>query len=189
MNDLKYKVISFIKNKHILYYIALFGILNVIALYLGRLFLAIDISFLHEIHTFLIHVERELLVVYFEKFNLLGSVDQVTLIFFNGNSLQILPGCSGLMQMFRLLIVLLFFPGPWLKKIWYIPLSMFLVFIAAIIHLLILSYVIIYFSDYYSLAYDYITKLLFYGMYFLIWLYWLERFVLKKKKKKAVIDS
>lgn len=168
-----------------LFYLTLFIILNVIALYLSRILLKADITFLHELHTILINIERVFLVTYFEKFNLLDIVDQNRLIFYNGNSINILPGCSGLIQMFRLFVVLLFFPGPAIQKLWYIPLSMMLVFIAAIIHLLILSYVIIYLPGYYDIAHDFVTKLLFYGMYFLIWVFWVERFVLKRKKTNS----
>ena len=175
--------VSYNRKGQILVYLALFIILNVIALYLTRLLLKADIAFLNKLHTILINIEREFLVVYFEQFNLLEKVDQNTLTFLNGNSVQILPGCSGLIQMFRIFFVLLFFPGSWYHKTWYIPLSLILVFVASIIHLLILSYVIIYLPEYYDVAHNFVTKFIFYGMYFLIWAYWLERFVIKKKVK------
>ena len=177
------RMISVFENRkgQILIYLALFIILNIIALYLSRLLLKADIAFFHELHSILINIEREFLVAYFEKFNLLDKVDQNTLTFMNGNSMQILPGCSGLIQMFRIFFVLLFFPGSRYHKIWFIPLSLILVFIAAMVHLLILSYVIIYLPEYYDVAHNFVTKFIFYGMYFLIWVYWLEKFVLKKK--------
>jgi hypothetical protein len=85
--------------------------------------------------------------------------------------------------MFRISFVLFFFPGPAFNKLWYIPLSLFFVLFIALIHLIILSFVIIYYYQYYALAHNYITRIIFYSMYFLIWIYWYEQFFIKEKPK------
>ena len=135
----------------------------------------------------LINLEVKVLIFIFENLNMIETVEDNIIFFFNGNSIEVSGGCSGLTQMFIISLVLLFYPGPMKQKLWYIPFSLVLVFISSIIHLLILSYVIIYYPEQYGLAHNYITRIIFYGMYFLIWVYWLEKFVLKKKKKDPVV--
>ena len=177
------------KNIRVPFYVIYFLFLYVIAWFLSRKLDVSDLVDLNKMHDILIQIEINVLRLHFDYFNLFGSVRENILIFTNSNSIRVEPGCSGLIPMLRIFFVLIFFPGPWQKKLWYIPLSLLLVFIAALIHLFILSYIIIYLPQQYDVTHDYITKIIFYGMYFLIWLYWLEKFVLKKKKKKAVISS
>ena len=166
-------------------YVIYFLFLYIIARFISLYFLEPNIEIITGLHDFLIKIEVYSLKTFFNYFNLVGGVEEDTIIFSNSYSLRVLPGCSGLIQMFRIFFVLLFFPGSWASKLWYIPLSLVLVLIAAMVHLFILSYVLIYFPQQYDLAHDYITKIIFYGMYFLIWIYWLEKFVLKKEKDEC----
>lgn len=165
-------------------YIMYFLVLYLIARFISVFFVSgSDLNLISELHSILISLEVNILKVYFGFFNLVWSVDGNTIFFTNSNSIIVMPGCSGLDPLFRILFIFLLFPGPLKSKLWYIPLSMFLVLIAAVIHLIVLAYVIIYLPEYYGIAHSYIARLIFYSMYFLIWVYWLEKFVLVKNRK------
>jgi exosortase/archaeosortase family protein len=169
----------------IIWYLILYLLIAVLSLYLTRVFLNnnfFDIAF---IQNFLIKIHRQVLESFFNIIGLYSNTSGNEIYFFNGNYIHILPGCSGFIQSFRIVIILILFPGPIKKKLWYIPLSVIFIFLLSIVHLILLAFAIIYDPNNYNLYHNYLTKGLFFIGYFFIWVFWLENFVLKKVKKKS----
>jgi exosortase/archaeosortase family protein len=171
------------KTKGLLY-ITLIMVLYVIGRYINIIFMDQNFHVEYLINDYLIKIELETLRFYFNKVGLFDSIVNNMIIFTNGNYLHILPFCSGFNQMLRMTFVLLFLPGPFKNKIWYVPLSMVLVLFLALLHLIILSYVVIIIPEYYNISHAVITRLIFFALYLLIWVFWLEKFVLNNIKER-----
>ncbi len=100
-----------------------------------------------------------------------------TIKFENGYSLIEDPLCSGLKQVIQFSIIMAFYPGPWRKKIWYIPSGWIILLIAAIFHLVILSITLALSPDHYNTFHEHFSRWFFFGVFFLLWLFWEEKFV------------
>lgn len=101
----------------------------------------------------------------------------------NGRSIELVTGCTGLKQIIQLSIILIFIPGPGKKKIWYIPLSAIILFLAAIIHFLILTVTLYKAPDFFTFFHDHVSRWFFFLVFFLVWVYWEEK--IRKLKSKA----
>ena len=67
-----------------------------------------------------------------------------TMIFFKNNGyVTVNESCSGFKQFYQIFFLFLLFPGPWKHKLWYIPTSIFIMFIVNILRIVILSFVVI----------------------------------------------
>ena len=100
-----------------------------------------------------------------------------TIMFKNGQALQEQPLCTALKQVIQFTLLLLIYPGPLKYKIWYLPLSWVILLVSAIIHLVILALTLAWTPSNYMLMHIYISRWFFFGMYFIIWLIWEEKFV------------
>lgn len=86
--------------------------------------------------------------------------------------IQLFSPCSGLNALFRITIILLLYPLPWKTKFWLFPLSWFIILIAATIHFILLIPIACQWPDWYSFSHNWLTRIVFYGFYFLTWLMW-----------------
>ena len=99
----------------------------------------------------------------------------------------IAPECASLKQWLHWLFLMILFPGPWKHKLWYIPAGLVVIEWTNIIrvcgillmqvqwpniHLRFGGQVI----DTFHLAHDYVFKLFFYLVIFLMWMLWVELF-------------
>ena len=99
----------------------------------------------------------------------------------------IAPECASLKQWMHWLFLMILFPGPWKHKLWYIPAGLVIiewtnvVRICGIllmqiawpnIHIHLLGQDI----NTFHLAHDYIFKIFFYLIIFLMWVLWVEKF-------------
>ena len=87
------------------------------------------------------------------------------------------PGCSGLKQFLQFSILMMIYPGPWKKKLWFIPLGLFFIYLTNILRIVGLSFIIAEWSNqnYYDLSHDYIFRPFFYVVIFGLWVYWVEK--------------
>jgi exosortase/archaeosortase family protein len=83
--------------------------------------------------------------------------------------------CSGIKQFGQLGLLLLFYPGPWYRKTWYIPAGLLIVHMANIVRIVGLSLVIIHLPQHWNFFHDYAAKGLFYLVIFLLWMIWESR--------------
>ena len=86
--------------------------------------------------------------------------------------LQIIYGCTGIIQLFQITFILLFYPIKWRQKIYLFPLSIIIIFSATIVHFLILVPIAYHLPEYFSVFHDYTLRIFFFGIVFLTWLFW-----------------
>lgn len=125
--------------------------------------------------SFLVHLEAKITYVFISIFGLTKKLDGVLVWFTSGMIMRVEPGCSGFGEMFKGFIIFLFYPGPWKKKLWFIPSMILFVFFAALVHLAILGFVLALDPPLYQFAHSWITRIIFYGMFFLMWVVWEEK--------------
>ncbi|WP_165020843.1 archaeosortase/exosortase family protein [Dysgonomonas sp. ZJ279] len=84
--------------------------------------------------------------VYWTVHTLFGYSDfkiEGSTIFFDGSlRVDIIWGCTGLKQLFMFLFIMVFYFGPIKKKLWFIPLSLFILLIINILRLAIICIII-----------------------------------------------
>ncbi len=98
----------------------------------------------------------------------------------NGHTIQIIWACSGLKQAYIFLCILTLSRGSWVKKLWFIPLGLIVVYMFNIFRIaFIVGYVEYHFSSFIFL-HQYLFKYLFYGLIFGMWVLWEEKIEGKK---------
>lgn len=85
--------------------------------------------------------------------------------------------CSGLKQMYQLFFLFLLFPGPWKHKLWYIPITFFVMFLTNVFRIIVLSIILINWPDQWHFCHDWILRPFFYVVIFGLWVLWVEFFV------------
>lgn len=100
----------------------------------------------------------------------------------NGNSVQVIWSCTGIKQAYICFCILAFSPGPWKKKVWYIPACLFVVYLFNIFRISFIVACIENHPHWFQLLHLYIFKYLFYGIIFLMWVIWVENIVNRPKK-------
>lgn len=109
------------------------------------------------------------------------------IIFVNSHTAHITvsPGCTSLKQWMHWLFIMLLFPGPWKHKAWYIPLGLIVIQFINVFRVVGLSLMIIPWPQHFHFFHDYIFKTLFYLGIFMMWVVWVEYFVIPNNKKKS----
>lgn len=102
-----------------------------------------------------------------------------TMYWQNQGYIAISHGCSGLKQIIQFVLLMMFFPGPWKRKLWYLPLGALIVHFTNIFRIVGLAVVLVSVPDYWKFSHDYLFRPFFYVVIFSLWVYWVEK--LKKK--------
>lgn len=95
----------------------------------------------------------------------------------NGSTswLEVSPGCTSLKQWIHWIVLMCCFPGPWKHKLWYIPLGIAIIQVVSVFRITGLAFTLIHWPSQFDFFHDYIFKTLFYGVIFLMWVFWVER--------------
>ena len=101
-----------------------------------------------------------------------SSISNGILTISGQETLQLIYGCTGIIQLFQITFILLFYPIKWNQKIYLYPLSIIIIFLATIVHFLILVPIAAHLPNYFSVFHDYTARILFFGIVFLMWLLW-----------------
>jgi len=109
--------------------------------------------------------------------------------FDTGEVVHIVWGCSGVKQMFIFTVIMLFSYGSWKHKLWFIPLGVLICHGINIIRILVLCLIAYRYPNQLDLFHTYIFKYVFYGIIFLIWLVWNEKFGYEKIKKEHLNNN
>jgi exosortase/archaeosortase family protein len=107
----------------------------------------------------------------------------------------IAPECASLKQWMHWLFLMILFPGPWKHKLWYIPAGLVIIEwtnVVRICGILLMQIawpnINIHFMgndiNTFHFAHDYIFKLFFYLIIFLMWVLWVEKFYNPSLKAK-----
>jgi len=97
-----------------------------------------------------------------------------TMYWANQGYIAINLGCSGLKPILQFIILMTVFPGPWKKKLWYIPMGVFIVHLTNLFRIIGLGVVLVTVPDYWKFSHDYLFRPFFYVVIFSLWVYWVE---------------
>ncbi|MEA3496454.1 MAG: exosortase/archaeosortase family protein [Bacteroidota bacterium] len=97
--------------------------------------------------------------------------------------LGVTMGCSGLKQYYQIGGLLMLYPGPWKKKLWYIPVGFVVIYFTNVFRIVALYAVVIYKFEWFYFLHDWVARPLFYVIIFLLWVLWVERLAVKKEAK------
>lgn len=108
-------------------------------------------------------------------------VDPEMQIYFPNNCMMYVnEGCSGLKQMIQYALLIMFISGPWLRKLWYIPLGILIIHLTNVIRVVGLGVVMNHWPQYWNFSHDYIFRPLFYVVIFTLWVLWVEKIKLRR---------
>lgn len=86
------------------------------------------------------------------------------------------PECASLKQWMHWLFLMILFPGSWKHKLWYIPAGLVIIEWTNVIRICGILLMQIPFPNSFHIAHDYIFKVFFYLVIFLMWVLWVEKF-------------
>ncbi len=104
-------------------------------------------------------------------------------------SLSISHPCSGIRQFTQFTLLMIFYPGPWLKKTWFIPLGWVAVHLTNLLRIAGLSLVIVYLPRFWPFFHGYLAKGIFYLVFFILWVIWAEYIATGKSFSQKTILS
>jgi len=112
-------------------------------------------------------------------FNSSVSLGRVRNIFnySNGSRVQIVWACTGMKQAYICFCIMAFSRGPWKKKLWYVPLTLLAVYLLNILRISLIVVSIQNHMEWFDILHLYIFKYSFYGIIFLMWVFWEEKMV------------
>ena len=88
----------------------------------------------------------------------------------------IAPECASLKQWMHWIFLMVLFPGPWKHKLWYIPAGLVIIEWTNVVRICGVLLMQIPWPNSFHLAHDYIFKVFFYLVIFLMWVLWVEKF-------------
>lgn len=113
------------------------------------------------------------------------TVVKMTIYISDKGYITINEGCSGLKQYIQFALLMMLYPGPWKKKLWFIPMGLIVVYLTNIFRIVGLVIVLSINPGSFHFSHDYIFRPLFYVVIFLMWVYWVEKIKNKSHKKPA----
>jgi exosortase/archaeosortase family protein len=105
-----------------------------------------------------------------------------TLFLPNNAYVAVEGSCSGLKQFYQWTVLMILFPGPWKKKLWYIPLGLLVIHIDNILRIVILSVLAVHWPAHWDFIHMWILRPFFYVVIFALWVIWVEKVRQGKKK-------
>ena len=93
------------------------------------------------------------------------------------NAVWIVWACTGIKQAYIFICIIAFYRGSWLHKLWYIPLGLIFIYLFNSFLIILITIIIDKYPHQFELWHEHILKYAFYGMIFLFWALWHEKFV------------
>ncbi len=117
------------------------------------------------------------------------SLDHVRNVFHysNGNRVQIVWACTGMKQAYICFCIMAFSRGSWKKKLWYVPFTLLIVYLVNIFRISFIVATIENHPAWFELLHLYIFKYAFYGIIFLMWVFWEEK--MGQKSTQSVSEN
>lgn len=100
-----------------------------------------------------------------------------------GPAVNIVWGCTGVKQIYVFFLVMLFCKGNWRRRLVYFLLAVFILLLFNIIRISCVLVMLRYYSTSFEFLHDGLFKYLFYGIMFLLWMLWEERYSITKNDK------
>ena len=98
-----------------------------------------------------------------------------SIAFDSGFSYMVVWSCTAVKQSFIWLIIMLFARGPWLRKLWFIPLGWLVAYAFNIIRIAAIGLLCEHHPEMFEFYHVYLFKYLFYAVLFALWVWWVER--------------
>lgn len=114
-----------------------------------------------------------------------GNIFQHT----SGFRIQIVWACTGIKQAYIFFCIIAFARGPWLKKLWFIPLGLFVVYAFNIFRIVFIIGMSETHPEWFHFLHIYAFKYSFYGIIFLTWVLWEEKIAKKPVVKNSTDTS
>lgn len=108
------------------------------------------------------------------------QLDAITIKFVSGSGSKIVWSCTPVKQSFIWLCIMLVTIGDWKSKSWFIPLGWVLIFGFNIIRIAAITLFVEFHPDWFDILHTYIFKYIFYGVMFLLWVWYIECIRAKK---------
>ncbi len=109
--------------------------------------------------------------------------------FSSGFSVQVVWACTGLKQAYICLCILLFSRGPWRKKLWYIPLALFVVYLFNLFRITFILGVVDEHPEWFHFLHIKLFKYLFYAVIFGLWVIWEEKIAANKAHDSVRVSA
>ncbi|HQB28283.1 MAG TPA: archaeosortase/exosortase family protein [Paludibacter sp.] len=107
----------------------------------------------------------------------------------NGASVRIVWACTGYKQAYIFTTIILFYKGPFLKKLWYIPAGLVIVYLFNIFRMVMIIAAIRKNPESFDFLHEGLYKYIFYGIIFLMWVLWEEKFCKLVSQKEQVAEN
>lgn len=112
------------------------------------------------------------------------TIDEI-MYFSNNRAVEVNGTCSGLKQFYQWTILIVLFPGPWKKKLWFIPTGILVIHIVNILRIAILAAIMNWNPEVWKFTHDWILRPFFYVVIFAMWMIWEEKYRLPALKRKG----
>lgn len=97
----------------------------------------------------------------------------------NKVAVRIVWSCTGIKQAYIFVCIILFYKADWLKKMWFIPLGLLLVYVVNILRIAAITALVKYYPQQFDLMHEHLFKYLFYVFLFGLWVIWDEKIATK----------
>ncbi|MEI6433576.1 MAG: exosortase/archaeosortase family protein [Bacteroidota bacterium] len=100
----------------------------------------------------------------------------------SGYDISINSSCSGMKQIMQFVLLMLIYRGPWLKKLWFIPLGALLVHITNLFRIFLSGVLSMNHPEWMKFAHDNVLRWMFYLVICGLWLFWVKRISVRPVK-------
>jgi len=127
------------------------------------------------------HIAKAVYVIVRFFGNEITLTDSIFLTYPKGNGVKIIGGCTGIKQTFIFLIIMLLARGSWKHKLWFIPAGVVLCYLINIFRITAITLIVKNHQELFHFYHGFVFKYLYYGLIFLMWLFWEEKIYRKKR--------
>ena len=114
--------------------------------------------------------------IYNSILNLSFNVEPNNIIrFVNQEAIAINAGCSGTKQFLQVLVLFILYPGPWIKKTWFIPTALLAIHVVNVLRISMLGFWRAESLAYWQWFHDWPMRVIFYLVIFGFWYWWNEK--------------
>ena len=117
-----------------------------------------------------------------------ASSPAISILNDKGAVLSVFEGCNGINLMIVFVSFLAAFGGKAKNMTWFIPLGLFLIYLANLMRVMMLYFIAKYQNEYFYYAHKYVLTAFLYLMVFALWWWWIEK-VNKISIRKAVTNQ
>ncbi len=115
------------------------------------------------------------------------AADQIRTVGIDGTyGLWIGDPCDGIVLFALFSIFMIFYPGPWKQKLWFLPFGLITIHLINVLRIMALCIIVTYDYAYLDFNHSYTFTILVYGYMFILWVWWATRYA--ELKPKAISE-